>query len=91
MGEKFGITWFLPVMGRFKFLFSEVFAASFFLQSFGLVTPLFSQVIIDKEKGKILERGTHEELMEIQEGIYRGLYRVQNNERPRMKGTEADG
>jgi subfamily B ATP-binding cassette protein HlyB/CyaB len=48
MGEKFGITWFLPVMGRFKKLFSEVFVASFFLQSFGLITPLFSQVIIDK-------------------------------------------
>jgi subfamily B ATP-binding cassette protein HlyB/CyaB len=48
MGEKFGMTWFLPVMGRFKRLFGEVFAASFFLQSFGLVTPLFSQVIIDK-------------------------------------------
>jgi subfamily B ATP-binding cassette protein HlyB/CyaB len=48
MGEKFGITWFLPVMGRFKSLFGEVFTASFFLQSFGLITPLFSQVIIDK-------------------------------------------
>jgi subfamily B ATP-binding cassette protein HlyB/CyaB len=48
LGEKFGITWFLPVMGRFKRLFAEVFVASFFLQSFGLITPLFSQVIIDK-------------------------------------------
>jgi subfamily B ATP-binding cassette protein HlyB/CyaB len=48
LGEKFGITWFLPVMGRFKRLFGEVFVASFFLQSFGLITPLFSQVIIDK-------------------------------------------
>jgi subfamily B ATP-binding cassette protein HlyB/CyaB len=48
VGEKFGITWFLPVMGRFKRLFGEVFTASFFLQSFGLITPLFSQVIIDK-------------------------------------------
>jgi subfamily B ATP-binding cassette protein HlyB/CyaB len=48
LGEQFGITWFLPVMGRFKKLFGEVFVASFFLQSFGLITPLFSQVIIDK-------------------------------------------
>lgn len=47
-GEKFGLSWFLPVIGRFKLLFGEVFVASFFLQSFGLVTPLFSQVIIDK-------------------------------------------
>ena len=46
--DKFGIAWFLPVMGRFKKLFGEVFVASFFLQSFGLITPLFSQVIIDK-------------------------------------------
>jgi subfamily B ATP-binding cassette protein HlyB/CyaB len=48
IGKKFGISWFLPVMGRFKKLLGEVFIASFFLQSFGLITPLFSQVIIDK-------------------------------------------
>ena len=48
LGEKFGLTWFLPVMARFKKLFAEVFIASFFLQSFGLITPLFTQVIIDK-------------------------------------------
>ena len=48
LGEKFGLTWFLPVMARFKKLFAEVFVASFFLQSFGLITPLFTQVIIDK-------------------------------------------
>jgi len=48
VGQKFGVTWFLPVMGRFKQLFGEVFISSFFLQSFGLITPLFTQVIIDK-------------------------------------------
>jgi subfamily B ATP-binding cassette protein HlyB/CyaB len=48
VAQKFGVTWFLPVMGRFKKLFGEVFISSFFLQSFGLITPLFSQVIIDK-------------------------------------------
>jgi subfamily B ATP-binding cassette protein HlyB/CyaB len=48
IAKKFGISWFLPVIGRFKKLFAEVFVASFFLQSFGLITPLFSQVIIDK-------------------------------------------
>ena len=46
--KKFGISWFLPVLGRFKKLLAEVFVSSFFLQSFGLITPLFSQVIIDK-------------------------------------------
>ena len=48
LSQKFGISWFLPVMARFKKLFGEVFVTSFFLQSFGLITPLFSQVIIDK-------------------------------------------
>jgi subfamily B ATP-binding cassette protein HlyB/CyaB len=45
---KFGMRWFLPVMAKYKQLFSEVLLASFFLQAFGLITPLFFQVIIDK-------------------------------------------
>ncbi len=45
---KFGFRWFLPVVARYKALFSEVLVASFFLQVFGLVTPLFFQVVIDK-------------------------------------------
>ncbi len=45
---KFGLRWFLPVMAKYKKLFSEVLVASFFLQCFGLITPLFFQVIIDK-------------------------------------------
>ncbi len=45
---KFGLRWFLPVMVKYKKLFSEVLVASFFLQCFGLITPLFFQVIIDK-------------------------------------------
>ncbi|GHV31220.1 peptidase C39 [Synergistales bacterium] len=48
IGKKFGISWFLPVILRFKKHLSEVFIGSFFLQTFGLITPLFSQVIIDK-------------------------------------------
>ena len=46
--KEFNIGWFIPVVTRFKRFFGEVLAASFFLQSFGLVTPLFTQVIIDK-------------------------------------------
>jgi len=46
--QEFNFSWFIPVVARFKRSFAEVLAASFFLQSFGLVTPLFSQVIIDK-------------------------------------------
>ena len=45
---KFGLGWFLPVVVRFKTLFTEVLVASFFLQLFALITPLFFQVIIDK-------------------------------------------
>ena len=45
---EFGLRWFLPVMVKYKKLFSEVLVASFFLQTFGLITPLFFQVIIDK-------------------------------------------
>ena len=39
-----------------------------------------ADVIIVLEKGRIVERGTHEELMEISDGIYRGLYMVQAND-----------
>lgn len=40
--------WFIPVIVKYKKYFIEVLIASFFLQLFGLVTPLFTQVIIDK-------------------------------------------
>ena len=46
--KEFNFSWFIPVIVRFKRFFGEVLFASFFLQSFGLVTPLFTQVIIDK-------------------------------------------
>lgn len=46
--REFGLGWFLPVVSRFRGLFAEVLVASFFLQMFGLATPLFSQVVIDK-------------------------------------------
>lgn len=47
-GRKFNLAWFIPVMLRYKRFFIEVLLASFFLQLFGLLTPLFTQVIIDK-------------------------------------------
>ncbi len=46
--ETFSIRWFLPAILKYRRLFLDVLAASFFLQIFGLITPLFSQVIIDK-------------------------------------------
>ncbi|MGE4554321.1 MAG: type I secretion system permease/ATPase [Desulfovibrionaceae bacterium] len=46
--RKFNITWFIPSLLKYRRLFYEVLAASFFLQLFGLLTPLFFQVVIDK-------------------------------------------
>jgi len=47
----------------------------------GRAGPGIAEVFIVLEKGKILERGTHRELLQIEDGIYRGLYKVQNDER----------
>lgn len=46
--QKFDISWFIPSLVKYRKLFSEVLIASFFLQLFALVTPLFFQVVMDK-------------------------------------------
>ncbi|BCS89939.1 type I secretion system permease/ATPase [Pseudodesulfovibrio sediminis] len=46
--RQFNISWFIPALIKYKRLFGEVLLLSFFLQLFGLVTPLFFQVVIDK-------------------------------------------
>ncbi|WP_151737649.1 type I secretion system permease/ATPase [Paenibacillus tengchongensis] len=46
--DEFGIKWFLPALWRHKKILAEVLIASLFLQLFGLVSPLITQVIIDK-------------------------------------------
>ncbi|MBR0728147.1 type I secretion system permease/ATPase [Bradyrhizobium japonicum] len=46
--RHFDITWFIAAIGKYRRLFGEVLAASFFLQLFALVSPLFFQVVIDK-------------------------------------------
>jgi subfamily B ATP-binding cassette protein HlyB/CyaB len=45
---RFGLTWFVPVVVRFKRIFAEVLLISLFMQIAALATPLFFQVIIDK-------------------------------------------
>ena len=45
---KFDFTWFIPAIVKYRRLLGEVFVASFFLQLFALLTPLFNQVVIDK-------------------------------------------
>jgi subfamily B ATP-binding cassette protein HlyB/CyaB len=46
--RHFGISWFLGAIHKYRYLLSEVLVASFFLQLFALVSPLFFQVVIDK-------------------------------------------
>jgi len=45
---KFGFGWFYAQMLNYKKIIGEVLLASFIMQLFGLVTPLFTQVILDK-------------------------------------------
>ncbi len=44
----FGFNWFLQEIIKFKRIIGEVLLGSFVVQLFGLVTPLFTQVILDK-------------------------------------------
>jgi subfamily B ATP-binding cassette protein HlyB/CyaB len=46
--RKFDFTWFIPAIVKYRKLLGEVLIASFFIQLFALLTPLFFQVVIDK-------------------------------------------
>jgi ATP-binding cassette, subfamily B, bacterial HlyB/CyaB len=48
LARRFDMTWFLGAVHKYRHLLTEVLIASFFLQLFALVTPLFFQVVIDK-------------------------------------------
>jgi subfamily B ATP-binding cassette protein HlyB/CyaB len=48
MTRRFDISWFIGAIHKYRHLLGEVLVASFFLQLFGLVSPLFFQVVIDK-------------------------------------------
>jgi len=48
LSRSFNISWFLGAMHKYRRLLGEVLIASFFLQLFALVTPLFFQVVVDK-------------------------------------------
>ncbi len=45
---KFGFKWFYNEILKYKSIIAEVMLGSFIVQLFGLVTPLFTQVILDK-------------------------------------------
>ena len=49
--QKFGLSWFFPAIIRYRRVLVEVLIASFFVQLFGLVNPLMTQVIIDQVIG----------------------------------------
>ena len=46
--SRFDFTWFIPAIVKYRVLLTEVLLVSFVLQLFGLVTPLFFQVVMDK-------------------------------------------
>ncbi len=46
--RKFDFSWFIPAIIKYRKLLGEVLVASFFIQLFALITPLFFQVVIDK-------------------------------------------
>lgn len=46
--RRFDISWFAGAIAKYRWLLGEVLIASFFLQVFALVSPLFFQVVIDK-------------------------------------------
>lgn len=45
---KFSLRWFFQVIKKYKGLAGEILLASFFIQLFALVTPIFFQVVVDK-------------------------------------------
>lgn len=45
---KFDFSWFIPIVIKYRRVFTEIIAASIALQIFALITPLFFQVVMDK-------------------------------------------
>jgi ATP-binding cassette, subfamily B, bacterial HlyB/CyaB len=48
LSRRFDVAWFLGAIHKYRYQLGEVVAASFFLQLFALISPLFFQVVIDK-------------------------------------------
>ncbi|WP_346354324.1 type I secretion system permease/ATPase [Azotosporobacter soli] len=47
-GASFGLRWFAPILLRYKRAFGKVLLFSLLIQGFGLISPLFTQVVINK-------------------------------------------
>ncbi len=63
--RTFGFRWFLPSIWRYRKPLLHVLLASFFVQIFALVTPLFFQVVIDK----VLQHQSYDTLYVIVIGL----------------------
>ncbi len=48
LSRRFDIGWFVGAVHKYRRLLGEVLVASFFLQVFAVISPLFFQVVIDK-------------------------------------------
>ena len=48
LSRRFDIAWFVGAIHKYRHVLGRVLVASFFLQMFALVSPLFFQVVIDK-------------------------------------------
>jgi subfamily B ATP-binding cassette protein HlyB/CyaB len=48
LSRRFDIGWFVGAVHKYRHLLGEVLVASFFLQVFAVISPLFFQVVIDK-------------------------------------------
>ena len=48
LSRRFDITWFIGAIHKYRHVLTKVVIASFFLQLFALISPLFFQVVIDK-------------------------------------------
>ncbi len=46
--RRFDFSWFIPEIIRYRRMFGEILVASFFVQIFALITPIFFQLVIDK-------------------------------------------
>ncbi len=46
--RRFDFSWFIPAIVKYRKFLGEVLLASFFIQLFALLTPLFFQVVVDK-------------------------------------------
>src|SRR5260370_8572896 len=46
--DTFGFLWFWPSILRYRKPLAHVLVASLFVQLFGLVTPIFFQLVVDK-------------------------------------------